>query len=84
MFDTKFTVFSNPNPLELIKSFLSICQDNEFLVMDFFAGSATLAHAVHELNASMSKDIKFIAIELPEELDIRQATSNKAKKMGLS
>ncbi|MDK4567618.1 DNA methyltransferase [Kingella kingae] len=81
MFDTKFTVFSNPKPLELIKSFLSICQDNEFLVMDFFAGSATLAHAVHELNASMSKDIKFIAIQLPEELDIRQATSNKAKKI---
>ena len=83
MFGTKITVFSNPKPLELIKSFLSICQDNDFMVMDFFAGSGTLAHCVYELNLENenSRKIKYIAIQLPEELDVNRATSNKAKKI---
>ena len=84
MFETKITVFSNPKPLELIKSFLSICQDNHFTVLDFFAGSGTLAHAVYDLNAKNQKNIRWLSIQLPEELDTRQATSNKAKKIILA
>ena len=84
MFETEITVFSNPKPLELIKSFLSICQDNHFTVLDFFAGSGTLAHAVYDLNAKNQKNIRWLSIQLPEELDTRQATSNKAKKIILA
>ncbi|WP_107855606.1 site-specific DNA-methyltransferase [Neisseria weaveri] len=82
MFETKTTVFSNPKPIQLIKSFLSICQNRDFLVMDFFVGSGTLPHAVYELNQkNPNSNIRYIAIQLPEELDVSRASSNKAKKI---
>ncbi len=82
MFGTKTTVFSNPKPLDLIKLFLSICQDEEFTVLDFFAGSATTAHAVFELNSQQkNKKIRFISVQIPEELSENNATSKKQKKI---
>ena len=43
-------IFNNPKPVELIKDFIYLASRKESLILDFFAGSGTTAHAVGELN----------------------------------
>jgi adenine-specific DNA-methyltransferase len=59
-------VFDNPKPLALLKDFLIIGATKECIVMDLFAGSASLAHAVLELNRQDGGNRKTISIQLPE------------------
>ena len=59
-------VFDTPNPKELIERALEIASENDSLVMDFFSGSATTAHAVMELNAIDNGHRKYIMVQLPE------------------
>lgn len=81
MFGTPMTVFSNPKPLDLIKAFLSISQDDNFIAMDFFAGSGTTAEAIFQLNTD-NKNRKFILVQLPENLDeTLKTTTGKGKKI---
>jgi len=59
-------VFDTPKPKELIERALEIASENDSLVMDFFSGSATTAHAVMELNAIDNGHRKYIMVQLPE------------------
>ena len=61
--------FSYPKPILLIKHFLSIGTDKNDIILDFFSGSATTAHAVMQLNAEDGGHRKFIMVQLPEETD---------------
>ncbi len=61
-------VFSFPKPSGLIKHILG-CFDEEFIVLDFFAGSGTTAHAVMALNAQDNGKRKFILVQIPEPCD---------------
>ena len=61
--------FSYPKPILLIKHFLSIGTDKNDIILDFFSGSATTAHAVMKLNAEDGGHRKFIMVQLPEETD---------------
>ena len=61
--------FDTPKPTGLIKKLLRLVQDNEYIVLDFFSGSATTAHAVMQLNAEDGGKRKFIMVQLPEETD---------------
>lgn len=57
-------------PLRLIKQLLHAASEkNEEVILDFFAGSATTAHAVMQLNAENNSNRKFIMIQWPENLD---------------
>ena len=60
-------IFSFPKPSKLIKYLLSIINDSNALVLDFFSGSATTAHAVMQLNSEDGGNRKFILVQLPEE-----------------
>jgi len=62
-------IFSFPKPTSLIKFFLQIIDDDEALILDFFSGSATTAHAVMQLNADDGGSRKFIIVQLPEATD---------------
>lgn len=63
-------IFSFPKPKELIKYFLAIANDrNDSLVLDFFSGSCTTAHAVLEQNQEDGGNRKFIMVQLPEPCD---------------
>ena len=77
-------VFDFPKPTELIKYFLSLRinekDDNEFVVLDFFSGSATTAHAVMRLNAEDGGKRKFIMVQVPEKCP----EGSIAKKKGYS
>lgn len=56
-------------PVRLIKNIAKFMNDKECIVLDFFAGSATAAHAVMQLNAEDGGHRKFIMVQLPENLD---------------
>ncbi|WP_341998909.1 site-specific DNA-methyltransferase [Microbacterium sp. LWH7-1.2] len=59
-------VFTNPKPVGLIKKILHIATDLDSVVLDFFSGSATTAHAVMELNSVDGGRRQHIQVQLPE------------------
>ncbi|MDK6774575.1 DNA methyltransferase, partial [Escherichia coli] len=61
--------FSNPKPYKLIRYLCMIATSDDSIVMDFFSGSATTAHAVMQINAEYGGNRKFIMVQLPEETD---------------
>ena len=62
-------IFDFPKPLNLIKLFESIATSEKSIILDFFSGSATTAHAVMQLNAEDGGHRKFIMVQLPEKCD---------------
>lgn len=67
LFDNK--VFDTPKPIGLIERCLRISTKTDDLVLDFFAGSATTAHSILQLNAGENENRKFIMVQLPELVD---------------
>lgn len=65
----KVKPFNYPKPIALIKHFLSIGSKQYDIILDFFSGSATTAHAVMQLNAEDGGKRKFIMVQLPEKTD---------------
>ena len=61
--------FSYPKPVALIHHFCSIASASDSLILDFFSGSATTAHAVMQLNAEDGGNRHFIMVQLPELTD---------------
>lgn len=60
-------VFSFPKPVGLINYLVRIATNNSSLILDFFSGSATTAHAVMQINAEDGGHRKYICVQLPEE-----------------
>lgn len=63
------TVFDYSKPSTLLKLLCQLNTNNIDIVLDFFSGSATTAHAVMKLNAEDGGNRKFIMVQLPEETD---------------
>lgn len=66
MFDGK-KYFDYPKPVDLIKRCISLYSAPDSLILDFFSGSATTAHAVMQLNAEDGGKRKYICVQIPEE-----------------
>ena len=62
-------VFETPKPVRLLKRILHLSTEANSIVLDFFVGSATTAHAVMQQNAEDGGTRKFIMVQLPEECD---------------
>lgn len=63
-------VFETPKPVSLIRYLLSICNNTQNgIIVDFFSGTATTAHAVMQMNADDSGHSKFIMVQIPEKCD---------------
>lgn len=64
-------VFDSPKPVELITKMLKLATytDTGDIILDFFSGSATTAHAVMQLNAEDGGNRQFIMVQLPEVCD---------------
>ncbi len=58
--------FETVKPVKVIKKLVSHAADKESVILDFFAGSATTAHAVMQLNAENDGKRRFIMVQLPE------------------
>ena len=61
--------FDFPKPVAYIEQFVRVISDRDSVVLDFFSGSATTAHAVMQLNAEDKGHRKFIMVQLPEVTD---------------
>ena len=66
MFDDK-KYFDYPKPVDLIKRCISLYSSPDSLILDFFSGSATTAHAVMQLNTEDGGKRKYIMVQLPEQ-----------------
>ena len=62
-------VFDFPKPLALIKLLATIGSSEDSIILDFFSGSATTAHAVMQLNSEDGGSRKFIMVQMPELTD---------------
>ncbi len=69
-------IFDNPKPISLIQYLANFIVKEDDLILDFFSGSATTAHAVMQLNAEDWGNRKFIMVQIPEET----ATDSEAYK----
>lgn len=79
LFDGK-DLFDYPKSVNLIKRCVTLYTSKDSLVLDFFSGSATTAHAVMQLNAEDGGNRRFIMVQLPEETDEK----SEARKAGYS
>ena len=68
IFDGK-KVFTNPKPDTLLRFLIQQCLFDDEIVLDYFSGSATTAHAVMQLNAEDKGHRKFIMVQLPEAIE---------------
>lgn len=75
-------VFENPKDEEVIQRFIQFCAVNDGdIILDFFSGSATTAHALLRANVEQNINRKFILVQLPELIDPSKASSEKSKKV---
>lgn len=77
------SVFSYPKPTSLICYLAQIINDPNSLILDFFSGSATTAHAVMRLNAEDGGKRKYICVQLQEDLNesLKNATDGERKTL---
>jgi adenine-specific DNA-methyltransferase len=76
-------VFDNPKDEEVIAEVLSYVDSPDSLILDFFSGSGTTAHATMMRNAEDGGSRRYILVQLPENLDsnLKSATKQSAKKV---
>jgi adenine-specific DNA-methyltransferase len=82
-------IFDNPKPTRLIRRMIQLAteKDNEDIILDFFAGSGTTAHAVFAQNAEDGGNRRFICIQIPESIDkkdyktITEITKERVKQV---
>ena len=64
-------------PVRLLKDIIRSVTDDEDIILDFFSGSGTTAHAVIELNKEEKSNRKFILIQIPEIIDYSKSDNKK-------
>lgn len=74
-------LFDNPKSVPLLSRIIGFAaQDDDCIIMDFFSGSATTAHAVMEINAKSGSHKKFIMVQLPEPTDAKSEAAKAGFK----
>lgn len=77
MFDG-VSLFDNPKPVGFLERVIELGANRDALILDFFSGSATTAHATMKVNAEDGGKRKFIMVQLPENTDEK----SQARKVG--
>ena len=73
--------FDTPKPVSLLSKLITLANvEEDDIILDFFSGSATTAHAVMQLNAEDCGHRKFMMVQLPEVLDEKTAAFNAGYK----
>ena len=68
IFNTK-KVFNNPKPIDLLETLINLCANPNLIILDYFAGSGTTAHAVINLNREDNGNRQYILVEQGEYFD---------------
>ena len=79
IFDKK-AYFDTPKPIPYLLKMAKLATNSDDLILDFFSGSGTTAHAVMQLNAEDGGSRRFICVQLPEETDEK----SEARKAGFN
>jgi adenine-specific DNA-methyltransferase len=77
LFDVK-GLFDKPKPIKLIKALTILATNESSIILDFFSGSGTTAHAIMQLNAEDEGNRKFVLVQLPE----KTPENSEARKAG--
>jgi adenine-specific DNA-methyltransferase len=87
LFGTSVSIFPNPKPSELLDLLVELVTEpeaeEESLILDFFAGSGSLADVCLRKNATKKTKISTISIQLPEEIDPAKSSSGRDKKRAI-
>jgi 16S rRNA G966 N2-methylase RsmD len=79
LFDDK-KIFDNPKDENILSDLFNfISEDKDLTILDFFSGSASTAHAVLNLNSIDNGKRRFISVQIPQELDLK----NKSQKLAI-
>jgi adenine-specific DNA-methyltransferase len=79
LFDDK-KIFDNPKDENILSDLFNfISEDKDITILDFFSGSASTAHAVLNLNSIDNGNRRFISVQIPQELDIK----NNSQKLAI-
>ncbi|MCI9077041.1 MAG: site-specific DNA-methyltransferase [Dorea sp.] len=70
-------VFDTPKPVGFVNKIIELATSGDDLVLDFFSGSATTAHAVLKFNAENNKKCKYIMVQIQESLDEKSVAANE-------
>jgi adenine-specific DNA-methyltransferase len=73
-------IFENPKPTELLKFFIQHSTNEDSIILDFFAGSGTTAHAVLSLNDEEETKRRFILVQLPEAVSEKSVAYSRGLK----
>lgn len=74
------TIFDFPKPTKLVKRMTQLTSHIDSVILDFFSGSATTAHAVMQLNAEDGGNRRFIMVQLPEATDQKSEAAKAGYK----
>ncbi len=69
LFDDK-VIFDNPKPTRLLRRIIQLSTNKDDIILDFFSGSATIAHALFKEEFDKCLNRKFILVQLPEDLSV--------------
>jgi adenine-specific DNA-methyltransferase len=72
-------LFNNPKPYKLVRYLAMIITNKDDLILDFFSGSATTAHAVMQVNAEDGGKRKFICVQFPEQCSEKDEVGKTAR-----
>lgn len=76
-------LFDTPKPVDMLKFLIRIATKKDDIVLDFFAGSGSLAQAVYEVNEEDSKNIKYVLIQLNEEVNSKSEVYKACKEYNI-
>lgn len=71
LFDNSTGLFDTPKPTRLIERILQMASDKNSIILDFFAGSSTTAHAVMLANSKDGGNRRFVMVQLDEPIEIK-------------
>lgn len=71
LFENSSDIFDNPKSLVYISDLIHIATNRDDIILDFFSGSSTTAHATMQLNADDRGKRKYIMVQLPEKTDLK-------------
>jgi len=69
LFETKNKIFQSPKSLDTIQELLLMCSEQDSIILDFFAGSATTGHATYLQNSIDGGNRQIILVQIPEETE---------------
>lgn len=77
-------LFDTPKPVEMLKFLIRIATKKDDIVLDYFAGSGSLAQAVYEVNEEDKKNIKYVLIQLNEEVNPKSDVYKACKDFNIN